>query len=94
MEIGATASTSRPHQTIPNLSLDDQKLYRQAQELEAAFLAEMLGYAGVGAASDSFSGGVGEEQFSSFLRQEQARKMVERGGIGLAQQLFEAMRKD
>lgn len=76
------------------LSLRDQGLMHQARQLEAAFLSEMLGHAGLGAASESFSGGVGEEQFSSFLRQEQANMMVSRGGIGLAQQLFEAMRKE
>lgn len=66
-------------------------LLEKARELEAAFLAEMLGYAGLGSANGSFDGGIGEEQFSSFLRQEQARLMVETGGIGLAEQLFRAM---
>lgn len=60
-------------------------------ELEAAFLAEMLQFAGLGAKGDGFDGGIGEEQFSSFLRQEQATLMAERGGIGLAESLFEAL---
>ncbi|WP_050526135.1 rod-binding protein [Pseudorhodobacter aquimaris] len=66
-------------------------LREKAAELEAAFLAEMLGYAGLGAARDSFGGGIGEEQFSSFLRQEQATAMVKAGGIGLTEVLFRAM---
>lgn len=66
-------------------------LMRKAQELEAAFLSEMLQHAGLDGASDSFGGGAGEEQFSSFLRLEQARQMVAHGGIGLAEQLFRAM---
>nr|WP_240904270.1 rod-binding protein [Rhodobacter sp. SGA-6-6] len=64
----------------------------RAKELEAAFLAEMLGHAGMDAESDgTFGGGIGEEQFASFLRQQQARMLVERGGIGLAESLFRAM---
>jgi peptidoglycan hydrolase FlgJ len=71
----------------------DDPLMTQAKALEASFLSEMLGYAGVGAASEDFGGGIGEEQFSSFLRDEEARQMVAHGGIGLAETLFNAMRK-
>lgn len=63
----------------------------KAQELEAAFLAEMLAHSGLGEMQGSFGGGSGEEQFSSFLRQEQARLMVEKGGIGLAELIFRSM---
>ncbi len=42
-------------------------------------------------AEGSFGGGLGEAQFASFLRQEQARMMVEKGGIGLSEALFRAM---
>jgi peptidoglycan hydrolase FlgJ len=63
----------------------------KAAELEAAFLAEMLSHAGFGAARESFGGGVGEAQFASFLRSEQATAMVAKGGIGLAEQFFRAM---
>lgn len=67
-------------------------LMEKAREMEAAFLSEMLGHAGLGGPSDgAFGGGIGEEQFASFLRQEQATAMVKRGGIGLAEQLFHAM---
>ena len=65
----------------------------QAKALEASFLSEMLGYAGVGKTPEGFGGGIGEDQFGSFLREEQARQMVEKGGIGLAEQLFHAMTK-
>lgn len=66
-------------------------LMRKSQELEAAFLAEMLSFAGLGDTKGAFSGGVGEEQFASFLRTEQANLMVERGGIGLAEQIFQSL---
>jgi Rod binding domain-containing protein len=66
-------------------------LREKAAELETAFLSEMLGYAGLGTPMESFGGGIGEEQFSSFLRQEQAEAMVKAGGIGLTEVLFRAM---
>lgn len=71
----------------------DAALMQAAKELEASFLAEMLKSAGLGKVQDAFGGGAGEEQFASFLRQEQARMMVESGGIGLAQSLFEALKE-
>jgi flagellar protein FlgJ len=66
-------------------------LMETAKELEAAFLSEMLSFSGVGTVSAEFGGGVGEDQFASFLRDEQARLLVERGGIGLAQTIFESL---
>jgi flagellar protein FlgJ len=68
-------------------------LMAKAEELEASFLAEMLAHSGLGESDGSFSGGAGEDQFASFLRQEQARLMVEGGGIGLAELIFNSMAK-
>lgn len=56
----------------------------KGQQLESVFLAEMLKSAGVGKTPDSFGGGAGEDHFSSFLRDAQAREMVRAGGLGLA----------
>jgi peptidoglycan hydrolase FlgJ len=69
----------------------DTALRAKSQELEAAFLAEMLSHAGLGAARDSFGGGIGEEQFASFLRSEQAKAFVSQGGVGLAEHFFRAI---
>ncbi len=80
-----------PGPTLPGPS-NDARLREVAMQLEATFLSEMLKSAGVGAVSESFGGGVGEEQFGSYLRDAQAREMVKAGGIGLAQSLFDAMR--
>ena len=77
---------------VPDYIQADRKLREAAQKLEATFLAEMLKSAGVGAPRDSFGGGIGEEQFASFLREAQAEEMVKAGGIGLAEALFEAMK--
>ncbi|MFN3606687.1 MAG: hypothetical protein ACK4SS_05740, partial [Cypionkella sp.] len=70
----------------------DAALMEKAKALEASFLSEMLGHAGLGDARQSFGGGIGEEQFSSFLRAEQAKARVDKGGIGLAEHLFNAMK--
>lgn len=67
------------------------ELWQAAQKLEASFLAEMLKSTGLGAPSESFGGGPGEEQFESFLRQAQADQMVKKGGIGLSEVLFESL---
>lgn len=63
----------------------------KAEELEASFLAEMLAYSGLGEMTGPFGGGSGEAQFASFLRAEQARMIVERGGVGLAELIFNSM---
>jgi Rod binding domain-containing protein len=68
-------------------------LREAAQKLEATFLAEMLKAAGLGQPRESFGGGVGEDQFGSFLVQEQALQMVRAGGIGLSEALFETLKE-
>ncbi len=71
----------------------DVALREAAQKLEAAFLAEMLKSAGLGQSRQSFGGGAGEDQFASFLVQEQAMMMVRAGGIGLSESLFESLKE-
>ena len=71
----------------------DQKLRNAAMEMEANFLAEMLKSAGVGETPEAFGGGVGEDQFASYLRLEQARQMAASGGIGLAESLYHALKE-
>jgi len=64
--------------------------FELAKELEVTFLSEMLKAAGFDKRSSGFDGGIGEEQFTSFLREAQAEAMVDAGGIGLAEALFRA----
>lgn len=66
----------------------EASLRHAARAFEAAFLAEMLRAAGAGRALESFGGGVGEEQFSSFLVDQQASRIADRGGIGLAEMIL------
>ncbi|MBB3994198.1 Rod binding domain-containing protein [Sulfitobacter undariae] len=85
-------SNAPPTSVQSNLSRD-AKLMDAARNLEAAFLAEMLKSGGLGQSREGFGGGTGEDQFSSFLVQEQASLIVQGGGIGLAQSLFDAMKE-
>ncbi|WP_295315688.1 rod-binding protein [Roseobacter sp.] len=71
----------------------DQRLRAAAEKLEAGFLAEMLKSAGLGKSSEHFGGGAGEDQFSSFLLQEQALEMVRAGGIGLSESIYQALKE-
>lgn len=77
-----------PARTEPD---QNARLREVARDLEAAFLAEMLKYAGLGAARESFGGGIGEEQMTSLLRNEQASALAARGGIGLAESIFQSL---
>lgn len=78
---------------VINPTPKEHPLMTKAKDLEVGFLSEMLGYAGFGKPTEGFGGGIGEDQFSSFLRDAQARQLVNRGGIGLAEQLFRSLVK-
>ncbi len=80
--------TSNPAMTQSDASLRDV-----SQKLEASFLAEMLKAAGLGKQENSFGGGAGEDQFSSFLVQAQADAMVQTGGVGLSEMIFNALKE-
>jgi Rod binding domain-containing protein len=82
----APASDSRPARS-------EAAARAAAEAFEAAFLAEMLKYTGMNSQPDGFGGGAGEEAFSSFLTEEYARLMAARGGIGLAEQVFEILKQ-
>lgn len=82
-----------PISSLPTAVNRDQALREAAEKLEASFLAEMLKSAGLGKTSDHFGGGAGEDQFGSFLLQEQAMQMVKAGGIGLSESLFQALKE-
>lgn len=71
--------------------LNNDPLRIAAVELEAAFLGEMLKSAGMGQTSQSFGGGAGEDQFSSFLVQQQALQLARSGGVGLSETLFQSL---
>jgi Rod binding domain-containing protein len=92
MTIIPVLPSQREAPPLPLYAQRDERLREAANQLEATFLSEMLKSAGFGDPRKSFGGGIGEDQFSSFLRDAQAKEMVAAGGIGLAEALFEAMK--
>jgi peptidoglycan hydrolase FlgJ len=89
---GNAAVTAHPD-TTRNRPTNERHvaLRKAANDLEAAFLTEMLKAAGFGKSRESFGGGSGEDQFSSLLVRAQAEQMTLAGGIGLAESLFNAL---
>lgn len=87
--IGATAAIP----TDTPLSRSEARARATAEEFEAAFLAEMLKHTGVNSLPSEFSGGPGEDAFSSLLTQEYADRLAARGGVGLAEQVFEILKQ-
>lgn len=63
-----------------------------AQDLEVTFLAEMLKSMGTSKTAGSFGGGQGEAQFNSFLREAQARQIMQSGGLGLAKHFEDSLK--
>ena len=93
MQLGPlNATTGKPEGRVDPNRRD--LLMEKAKSLEAAFLSEMLSHAGLEGAEGPFSGGIGEQQFASFLREAQAKSIVEHGGIGLAEHLFQSLVKN
>ena len=80
-----TTAAKSAHQTSTKPALT------AAKQLEANFLAEMLKSAGFGEQDNSLSGSIGEDQFASFHRQAIADRMVENGGIGLAELFYRSL---
>ena len=88
MKIDSTAAPAPSR--LP--AVDEAALRRAAQDFEATFLAEMLKPMGAATARQSFGGGIGEEQYASFMLEEEAKAMVRKGGIGLSESIFEALK--
>jgi Rod binding domain-containing protein len=87
MEIAPVSALGRDAAVAPAPAAE-QQARAAAEAFEAAFLAEMLKYSGINANPAGFGGGAGEDAFASFLTQEYARLLAERGGIGIAEQVF------
>ena len=75
----------------PTGSTRQAALRQAAQDLEGAFLAEMLKSAGFGKARQALSGGAGEDGFASMLVDAQAQALVRAGGLGLSEAILSAL---
>ena len=70
-----------------------QELKETAQRLEASFATEMLKAAGMSKPMGGTGGGIGEEQFSSFLLEQRATALVAAGGLGLSDSILASLIK-
>ena len=91
MEIKPVSAALAPA-AKPPAPAEEKAMREAARAFEAAYLAEMLKQSGVNAMPDAFGGGAGEDAFASLLTGEYARLLAERGGIGLAERIFEAIK--
>ncbi len=88
------AITPKPVATRPGELPSDageQAARATAEAFETAFLAEMLKHTGINRTPEGWGGGAGEDAFASFLTGEYARLIAARGGIGLAERIFDAI---
>ncbi len=69
--------------TTPSPRPDPAPSLRASDQLEQAFLEEMLKYAGPKPSQDAFGGGAGEDQFTSFLTREYAATLARALDFGL-----------
>ncbi len=88
----ADAPVSRTGGASGPTAAPDARTHAAARAFEASFLAEMLQYTGLNATPKGFGGGAGEEAFGSLLTEQYAKLLAERGGIGLAERIFDAMK--
>ena len=87
------SAPTHPAPPAPARPPAEAEVRKAAEAFEAAFLAEMLKIQRRQRQPEGFGGGAGEEAFASFLTQEYARLLAERGGIGLAEQVFEILKQ-
>jgi len=87
----ATISSGTPRHERP-APAREVLMRHTAKEFESVFLAEMLKHSGVGRMNEGFNGGPGEAAFTDMLTQEYAKEITRSGGVGLAEQVLEAMR--
>ncbi|MEM8754816.1 MAG: rod-binding protein [Pseudomonadota bacterium] len=87
---GVGPVAAEPRAAAP--AADDRDPLREtAKAFETAYLAEMLTHAGLSKPRKSFGGGAGEDAYASLLAREWAEKIVEAGGVGVAEKIYETL---
>ncbi|QQA42991.1 rod-binding protein [Pelagovum pacificum] len=74
--------------TYPS-SFPDKSIWTAAKQIETTLVSQMLKSAGLHEFSESFSGGIGEEQFTSLLVEAHSSIIVENGGFGLSEAIYQ-----
>lgn len=70
----------------------DEELLKTAKAFESVFIAQMLSYGGLTEALGA-NAGFGGEAFSGLLVEQYADQLVERGGFGVADRIYEQLRE-
>lgn len=68
----------------------DTQLRDQAREFEAVFIAQMLKHSGLTTAIGGDSG-FGGEAFSNMLTEQYANELLENGGFGLTEEIYQQL---
>ncbi|WP_428408209.1 rod-binding protein [Hyphococcus sp.] len=84
-------TSGQVREAVEATSEKEQALRETAREFEAVFIKEMLTHAGLDKAIAGDSG-YGGEAFSSMLVETYAEKLAEKGGFGLADQMYRQLK--
>ncbi|PWC33161.1 rod-binding protein [Azospirillum sp. TSO35-2] len=68
------------------------QLHKSANEFESQFISQMLGpmFEGIGT-DETFGGGRGEEMFRPMLVEQFGKQISQRGGLGIANQVYQEL---
>lgn len=79
----------------PSQAKEEAKLKEACQQFEEMFLTQMMKQMRKSAPKGGlFKGGQAQKQFEGMLDQERAKAWASDGGVGMAQMLFEQMKKN
>ncbi|HYD31004.1 MAG TPA: rod-binding protein [Azospirillaceae bacterium] len=94
----AAAERARDHNTAgktlkPGEPLPERpELRKSAKEFESMFVGQMISHMFEGMEADeTFGGGHGEEMFRGLLVQEYGKQVAQRGGLGIADNVYRVM---
>lgn len=78
----------------PGKAKEEAKLQDACQQFEKMFLTQMMKQMRkAGPKGGMFGKAAGSDQFADMLDQERAKQWSQNGGVGLAQMMFEQMKK-
>ncbi len=90
MEILSTQSTP-PNATPSSVEEIDERIMEKAREFETVFVAQMLKHSGMDKAISQESG-FGGDAFSGMMLEQYARNIIDNGGFGLAEKIYDQLR--
>jgi len=85
--------TQAPSMTPPSNNNEgvDERIMEKAREFETVFVAQMLKYSGMDKAISQESG-FGGDAFSGMMLEQYAHNIVDKGGFGLAEKIYDQLR--